>query len=80
MEWMEQAVCRTVDPELFTGEETPVNRHISMNKAVAICSTCPVMEQCRDYAMRLAEQGPIHGVWGGLRPAEINKLVRGVYR
>jgi WhiB family redox-sensing transcriptional regulator len=80
MEWMEQAVCRTVDPELFTGEDSPVQRHIAMNKAVAICNTCPVIYQCRSYAMRLAEQGPIHGVWGGLRPREINLMVRGVNR
>jgi WhiB family redox-sensing transcriptional regulator len=51
-----------------------------MNKAVKICRNCPVMDRCRDYAITLARSEPIHGVWGGLRPSEINKLVRGRVR
>ena len=80
MDWMNDAVCRQVDPEIFTGEDTPARRHMQMNKAVKICRDCPVMDRCRDYAFTLASHEPIHGVWGGLRPSEINKLVRGRVR
>ena len=58
-------------------QDSPAVRHMQMNKAVKICRDCPVMDRCRDYAMTLARREPIHGVWGGLRPSEINKLVRG---
>jgi WhiB family redox-sensing transcriptional regulator len=32
------------------------------NKARAICATCPILEECRDYAVPF--EG-IYGIWGG---------------
>lgn len=35
--------------------------------AVAACSSCRVLEACRDYALAAGEE---HGVWGGTTPAD----------
>ncbi|WP_353361199.1 WhiB family transcriptional regulator [Mycobacterium sp.] len=35
--------------------------------AKAVCETCPVIRQCRQYAIDAAEP---YGIWGGLTPLE----------
>lgn len=35
--------------------------------ATVLCSGCPLLEQCRDYAMEAKEP---HGIWGGTRPID----------
>ena len=58
LRWMDDARCKGMDAAIFFLErgETP-------NEARAVCSRCPVAEQCRQYA----RSGPWgrHGVWGG---------------
>lgn len=76
MEWMQQAICKQVDPDLFVGDGHPNDMRHRQTKAIKICKTCPVISQCRDYAMRLAAESPIYGVWGGMTPAEINRQAR----
>ena len=59
LEWTEYALCSQVDPELFFPEKgNPAY------KAKAVCAACPVMMQCRSYAIN----SPVflYGVWGGL--------------
>jgi WhiB family redox-sensing transcriptional regulator len=53
---------------------------VDVGKALAICATCPVRRQCREYAL---EAGEKFGVWGGqaARPrtaerARYNRLTR----
>lgn len=76
MEWIDQALFRQVDPELFVGEGHPnVLRHYH-RRAIKICNACPVIEQCRAYAMGLARQSPIYGVWGGMKAEDINRQAR----
>ncbi len=64
-EWMRDAACRGMDPELFfpargyTGHD--------MAPAKAVCSTCPVIRDCLAYALRNGEKV---GVWGGLSEQE----------
>jgi len=77
MEWMEQAICKQVDPELFVGEGHKNELRQRHAKAVKICKTCPVIFQCRDHALRLAAKSPIFGVWGGMTQAQINRQARG---
>ena len=64
-EWQYEAACRDLDTELFfhpEGERGSTRRRRAAN-AKAICATCPVIEQCRSYA--LAAQEP-YGIWGGM--------------
>ena len=41
--------------------------------AKAICVQCPVLEECREYALGVRE---IHGIWGGLNEMERRALLR----
>ena len=57
MEFVEDALCRQVDPELFFPEHGHNNR-----PALAICKQCPVTNECLSYAVQRPE---LLGVWGG---------------
>jgi WhiB family redox-sensing transcriptional regulator len=41
-------------------------------RAKEICATCPVIEECLDYALTIREP---HGVWGGLNESERRVLL-----
>ena len=60
--WMEDGLCAQVNPELFFPEAGGSNR-----EAKAICTTCPVLTQCRDYALA---DPTLLGVWGGTSERE----------
>ena len=56
-EWQYEAACRDLDTELFfhpEGERGSTRRRRAAN-AKAICATCPVIEQCRSYALAAQE-------------------------
>jgi len=57
-EWAEQAVCRSVDPDMwfpnYPGQEWD---------AVKICSQCPVQKECMTASFDQEEE---FGVWGGV--------------
>ncbi|PBC57969.1 WhiB family transcriptional regulator [Rhodococcus sp. ACPA1] len=63
-EWRQHARCRYFDANLFF--DTPENSS-DEQAAKAICHDCPVLSQCRDYAVGTEEP---HGIWGGLSPTE----------
>lgn len=75
--WMEDAVCRGEDPELwFPQREAGYTDSWSAKRqaqAKAICQTCPVMDDCLDMALR---QQIGHGVWGGKTPEERHQVLR----
>lgn len=67
--WKEEAICLTVDPELFYPEESGGQ----WGEAKKVCLGCPVRRQCGAYAMESERgQGVKHrtGVWGGLTPRQ----------
>lgn len=55
-DWMTQAACKGHTWTMY--DDHP-------EQAKAICATCPVIEECREYG-----QGERYGVWGGLTPKE----------
>ncbi|GAA2994034.1 WhiB family transcriptional regulator [Streptosporangium longisporum] len=59
-----RGACRTSDPELFFPPAESA-RHEAWAKAV--CERCPVLQECRAYAVRAAEP---EGIWGGLTVRE----------
>jgi WhiB family redox-sensing transcriptional regulator len=64
-EWQLDGACRGGDSELFFhpyGEREP-SRSRREQQALAICRRCPVIEQCRTYALAAREP---YGVWGGM--------------
>lgn len=74
MEWITQARCREVDPEIFMPEGPPITIVFQQRQALKVCARCEVMEDCRAYAIRLAREQRIHGIWGGMTAGEINKM------
>ena len=74
-EWQYQGACRDLDTELFfhpEGERGSTRRRRAAG-AKAICATCPVIEQCREYALRAQEP---YGIWGGMTEEERREEVQ----
>lgn len=69
--WFADAVCRGGDPaviELFFP-----TRGVNVRKAIALCADCPVITECRSYALARPE---LSGVWGGTTDTERDRLRR----
>lgn len=66
--WARLGRCRTAPPELFFPE-----RGDDLRQAKAICRSCPVINECRDYAVPHRD---LLGVWGGLSAKERSALRR----
>ena len=67
-DWMENAACATVDPDLFH-----VEGQGSYNKALPVCRRCPVQRQCADFAQTVEGATSTrhrHGLWAGQVPRE----------
>lgn len=69
--WMHHAACADGDPAWWTSPDRG-----DQDRAVAICRTCPAVDDCRDYATALPGPADIGGVWAGLRPAAVALLRR----
>lgn len=67
LEWMDQARCAEVDPELFMPD-----RGGDPRRAKAVCNSCEVHDICLDYALNRT----VHGIWGGLTERERLRLRR----
>lgn len=63
MDWRHKATCRDVDPELFQPVGTAGPALVQAVRAKLVCSACPVIAQCRDWAVGHGEPS---GVWAGL--------------
>lgn len=86
--WKERAACRGTDVNLFfapDGERTPT-REQRERKARKVCTTCPVLADCRQWALgiddagRVVGRGERHGFWAAMsedeRAAERRRLMR----
>lgn len=58
-EWRQAAACRGLDPEMFFAGR---GENDTYESAIAVCATCPVVEECREHAV---ERDIRKGVWGG---------------
>lgn len=73
--WESEGRCRSENDELFFGPNGFEPKHERLARedaAKAICATCPVIQPCREHALRYAEP---YGVWGGLGEAERRALL-----
>ncbi|MDO8391039.1 MAG: WhiB family transcriptional regulator [Actinomycetota bacterium] len=82
-EWMDDAACRGVDPEVFyppmlvptpTGLERQAKSRRyreAIATAKTYCRRCDVQAECLAYALATGES---HGVWGGLDQIEIRRI------
>jgi WhiB family redox-sensing transcriptional regulator len=67
--WQLQGLCRQDDPRKWTPDPPAVE--LKSQEAKRICLDCPVMRQCREWALEHREQ---FGVWGGLTEGERDAL------
>ena len=67
--WMWDALCAQTDPEAFYPDE-----HGSVGPAKAVCAVCPVLAECRAYALETDQR---FGVWGGLSARERQQIRAG---
>lgn len=67
MEWANSAACMSAEPELFFPVGSGGMALSDVATAKAICSQCPVIVDCREYADRSRQP---FGVWGGLDEEE----------
>lgn len=68
-DWQLQGSCRRENPDVFfhpEGERGPARRSRD-DAAKAVCLACPVLDPCREHALRVREP---YGVWGGLTEDE----------
>lgn len=68
--WQAHASCRGPEaflffaPTHFEKKDEKIHREA---RAKAICGSCPVLEDCLDYALNIREP---HGIWGGMTEQE----------
>lgn len=70
MEWLDEAACADMDPELFfpsKGADAP----IKLAEARKVCERCPVRMPCLEYALANGERW---GLWGGLNERERRRI------
>jgi len=67
-EWMADGKCREYPAAVFFPRDGT-----GVIKAQRICATCPVNEQCLNYAL---ENHVDHGIWGGKSERERRRLQR----
>lgn len=74
-EWQMEGACRSASPDIFFHPEAErgQSRARRVQRAKAICGTCPVLEQCRAHALAVREP---YGVWGGLTEDERDAIYR----
>jgi WhiB family redox-sensing transcriptional regulator len=77
VDWRHRARCRTEDPELFFPVGTTSIAEAQAAEAKAVCCLCPVLEECRRWALDTAQDA---GIWGGLTEEERRRLRRGQRR
>jgi len=70
LSWRDAARCRGTHPSLFFPPEEDGEE---VRDAKDICSRCPVIHECLEWALDTDEQ---FGVWGGTTPRERRRLQR----
>jgi len=65
--WMVDGLCTQTDPNLFI-----LDMGESAKPAKKVCAACPVLVECREFALA----NDVVGVWGGTTWLERNRMKR----
>ena len=68
MSWQKQASCLGTHPDLFFPKSG-----VSHKEAKAVCQSCPVRQDCLDFAIVAGEE---FGIWGGLNGKQRQRVRR----
>jgi WhiB family redox-sensing transcriptional regulator len=74
--WQEVAVCRGIDPELFFPIGSAGAAVAEIQRAKAVCASCPVRRPCLIYAVATSQE---FGIWGG-RDENERRLLHRLWR
>jgi WhiB family redox-sensing transcriptional regulator len=66
--WMAHGACRNYPPAVFFPSDG-----VGVERARAICATCPVVAECLEHAL---EHRIDHGVWGGCSERERRRILK----
>jgi WhiB family redox-sensing transcriptional regulator len=67
-----QVPCRNF-PDSFYPEGGEIKRREETQIAKSLCQTCPIIDDCRKYALEEKEE---FGIWGGLDPEERRNFLK----
>jgi WhiB family redox-sensing transcriptional regulator len=73
--WQQEAACARLDTDLFFHRSGERGEGFQTRERAAkrVCARCPVLDECRRYALEAREP---YGVWGGLTEDERANLLR----
>lgn len=74
--WMARAACRGTDPAMWVPDE---HDRPDISTLRAICATCPVHDDCMQYALKVVPTTD-NGVYAGLTQSQRRRLVRAAGR
>jgi WhiB family redox-sensing transcriptional regulator len=72
-DWRHSAECRWTDAELHFPIGTTGSSVLQIEEAKSVCGACPVVSECREYAL---DNGITDGIWGGLTEDERRVVAR----
>jgi hypothetical protein len=80
--WTERAACVNDNPKEPGKPEDLNDWHQPANSprtrfALSVCATCPVRQECLDYAIRNRID---NGIWGGVTEKELRSLLLKAYK
>jgi WhiB family redox-sensing transcriptional regulator len=67
--WMNDGNCKDHPPSTFFPSDG-----VGVEVAKRICATCPVADECLNYAL---DNRIDHGVWGGTSERQRRRMLRG---
>lgn len=67
--------CASSDPDLFFPDAEMPNAAMITRMAKQVCSECPYVNECLEWALKADER---IGIWGGTTAAERRRMKRGV--
>ena len=73
LEWVQQAACRDVDPEMFFPAGDSHFAHMQIAAAKAVCRRCDVRKACLAWAVATES---VEDIWGGLTEWERRSMSR----
>lgn len=62
--------CTQIDPSFYYPEQVNIWRTHEGTAVLKICSTCHVLNECAEWAIR----HELYGIWGGLTPPERERI------
>lgn len=72
-DWRTRGICKPEDDDLFFPASTTGANAALVQLAKGICQRCPVVTECRQWALDVREE---FGVWGGLDETERRAILR----